>query len=409
MLYFDHNAAAPLHPVARDAWLAASEQFIGNPSSLHRVGGRADAALTETRHRLARLLGCAAPDLVFTSGATESANLVLHHHAATLPTDAEIWLSGLEHPCVADTARKLFRHRQRFIPVRPDGTADLSWLERALTERRPGLVALMAANNVTGILQPWRETLALCRRHQVPFFCDAVQWLGRESAAGLGDCDWLSGCAHKVGGPRGIGFLKVPGQAPLAPQILGGPQEDARRAGTENVAGALALVALLEHRERQTADLAERRAWRENFARRLVERLPGTEILGIVGGDSRAANRPGSVQPAPALSNDGSGVGSGASSSSTLWNTVAAIMPETDCPNRWLVKLDKLGCAVSMGSACASGKEEPSPALLAMGLPPEKASRLLRFSAGWETTAGDWDRLLECVLAAAKELGLGED
>jgi cysteine desulfurase len=374
MLYYDHNATAPLHPVARDAWLAAAEQFPGNPSSLHRLGGRADAALTDARLRLAKLLGCDAGDLVFTSGATESANLVLHHHARTLPPEAAVWISAIEHPCVTDTAAHHFGKRLRTMPAENTGVSDLEWLEQELSKHRPGLVALMAANNVTGALQPWREALALCRRHGVPFFCDAVQWIGREPAAGLGDCDWLSGCGHKAGGPRGIGFLKVPGTVRLKPLIHGGPQEDGRRAGTENVSGALAMVALLEHRERQMGNLAGRRLWRETFCRQLLERLPGTEILGA-------------------------GV-------ATLWNTVAALMPETDCPNRWAVKLDKLGCAVSMGSACSSGKEEPSPVLLAMGCPPTKASRMLRFSAGWETTEADWDRLLEGVLAAARELGL---
>jgi cysteine desulfurase len=374
MLYFDHNATAPLHPVARDAWLAAAEQFPGNPSSLHRLGGRAEAALTDARLRLAKLLGCDAGDLVFTSGATESANLVLHHHVRTLSTDAEVWISAIEHPCVSDTAAHHFGKRLRTMPVKNSGVLDLEWLERELSNHHPGLVTLMAANNVTGALQPWREALALCRSHDVPFFCDAVQWIGRQPAAGLGECDWLSGCGHKAGGPRGVGFLKVPGAVRLQRLIHGGPQEDGRRAGTENVAGALAMTALLEHREQQTSELAERSGWRSAFCESLCHRLPGTEIIG----------------------NETAG----------LWNTVAALMPQTDCPNRWTVKLDKLGCAVSMGSACSSGKEEPSPVLLAMGCPPAKASRMLRFSAGWETTEADWDRLLEGVLAAARELGL---
>ena len=98
MLYFDHNATTSLHPAARDAWLAATERFIGNPSSLHRLGARADAALSEARQKLAALLGCDALDLVFTSGATESASTVFQHAARTLPPDAEVWLSAIEHP-----------------------------------------------------------------------------------------------------------------------------------------------------------------------------------------------------------------------------------------------------------------------------------------------------------------------
>ncbi len=375
MIYFDHNATAPLHAVARDAWLAAAEQFPGNPSSLHRLGGRADAALTDARQRLAKLIHCDAADIVFTSGATESANLVLHHYARALAKDATVWISAIEHPCVTDAAAYHFGNRLRLIPVQPSGIIDLVWLENELQPRRPGLVAVMAANNVTGVLQPWREALELCRRHDVPFFCDAVQWIGREPAADLGECDWLSGCGHKAGGPRGIGFLKCSSQGRITPLLLGGPQEDGRRAGTENVAGALAMVALLELRERQANDLTKRRGWRTEFCKKLCLRLPGTEIV--------------------------------ENGTDTLWNTVAALMPETDCPNRWAVKLDKLGFAVSMGSACSSGKEEPSPVLLAMGLPPEKASRMLRFSAGWETSEADWRRLLEGVLTAARELTTG--
>lgn len=374
MRYFDHNAAAPLHPVARDEWLRAAEQFVGNPSSPHRLGSRAEAALNDARARLAKLLGCDALDLVWTSGATESNNLVLHHFAKTLPADREVWISAVEHPCVTESAHTHFRDRCRIVPATGAGVLDMDWFSRNLANSKPGLVAVMAANNVTGILQPWPEVLALCHQHGVPFFCDAVQWLGRLPAQGLGACDWLTGCAHKTGGPRGIGFLKCPSAGHVNPLILGGPQEGDRRAGTENVAGALALIALLEARAAQMPGVADREAMRRNFSEKLLQRLPGSEMLGT-------------DQP-------------------SLWNTVAVLMPETDCPQRWIVKLDKLGFAVSTGSACSSGKEEPSPVLLAMQLPPEKASRMLRLSSGWETTAEDWDALLEGLVAAAKELGV---
>lgn len=374
MRYFDHNAAAPLYPVARDEWLRAADQFIGNPSSPHRLGGRAEAALNDARARLAKLLGCDAHELAWTSGATESNNLVLHHFAKTLPADREVWISAIEHPCVTESAHVHFGDRCRTIPVTSGGVIELDWLARNLAESKPGLVAVMAANNVTGILQPWREALALCRQHGVPFFCDAVQWFGRLPSEGLGACDWLTGCAHKSGGPRGIGFLKYPSVGRVNPLIVGGPQEGGRRAGTENVAGALALVALLEARAKQMPDIADREAMRRGFIQKLLQRMPGSEILGT--------------------------------DQQTLWNTVPVLMPETDCPQRWVVKLDKLGFAVSTGSACSSGKEEPSPVLLAMQLPSEKASRMLRLSSGWETTAEDWDALLEGLVAAAKELGV---
>src|SRR5688572_1461049 len=111
MIYLDHNATTPLHPVARQAWLEASEQFIGNPSSPHRVGARADAALTEARQDLAEFLGCDPLDIVWTSGATESNNMVLHHVARSRAGTAEVWISAIEHPCVLEATRRYFRRR----------------------------------------------------------------------------------------------------------------------------------------------------------------------------------------------------------------------------------------------------------------------------------------------------------
>ena len=367
MQYFDHNATSPLIPAAREAWLDATARFVGNPSSPHRLGARADAALAQARERLAAWLGCKSEDIVWTSGATESNNAVLHHAAQT--GGSEVWISAIEHPCVIEAAQRHFPARHQKIPVTRAGAVDLAWLAKGLQHKHPGLVGVMAANNETGVLQPWREALALCREHGVPFFCDAAQWIGKLPAAGLGACDFVSGCAHKFGGPQGVGFLKVP--AGFRPMVVGGPQEDGRRAGTENVAGVLAMIAALEHREQQIArgEITERLAMRGDFE----SALPGVQILGA------AADR--------------------------LWNTVSAVMPEVaDCRQRWVVKLDKLGFAVSTGSACASGKEKPSHVLSAMGIPPDAAGRVLRFSSGWETRAADWEKLLAGLQRAVSEM-----
>ena len=368
MLYFDHNATHPLSPAARDAWIDATERFIGNPSSPHRLGARAEAALDDARGKLAAWLGCAPHEIVWTSGATEASNAALFH--AATGSDGEAWISAVEHPCVIEATRRHFPAQHEFIPVTRAGVLELTWLADRLKHKRPALVAVMAANNETGVLQPWDEVLALCRGHGAPFFCDAAQWIGKLPASGLGSGDLVSGCAHKFGGPQGVGFLKVP--ASFRPLLVGGPQEERRRAGTENVAGVLSMIAALEERERALAsDL--KGAMRDDFERRLLEALPGTQIVGA--------------------------------DAERLWNTVSAIMPELpDCRQRRVVKLDKLGFAVSTGSACASGKEQTSHVLGAMGYTATEASRALRFSSGWETRAGDWDELLDGLRRAHAEL-----
>ena len=449
MIYFDHNATTPILPVARQAWLDAVEKFIGNPSSPHRVGGRADAAITGARQRLAEFLGCDALDLVWTSGATESNNTVLHHFARTLPSTAEVWVSAIEHPCVMASTKHYFPKRHRLIPVAREGVVDLNWLAGEMARARPGLVAIMAANNETGVLQPWREALAICRQWDVPFFCDAAQWIGKLPASGLGECKFVSGAAHKFGGPKGVGLLKCPAKGPVEPLLRGGPQEEGRRAGTENVAGILSMLAALEVREAMLRSEGQptpasssiqnasplipslchsegerdgvrgplagstlpgaikirrlgsqerqetrvpasppgkdegwvrssptpgsvhseavqlRLAWRDAFIERMLKALPGAEVVGL-------------RQP-------------------RLWNTVSALMPKADCQQRWVVKLDKLGFAVSTGSACSSGKEEPSHVIAAMTYSPHEAGRVLRFSGGWETTEDDWQALLEAL------------
>jgi len=369
MRYFDHNATTPLCPAAREAWLEASEQYVGNPSSPHRLGARADKAMEDAREQLASFLGCSSIDIVWTSGATESNNLVLHHYAQSLGSDGEVWISAIEHPCVLEAASRYFGDRAKLLPVTPEGVLELDVLDEQLATQRPNLIAVMAVNNETGVLQPWQQVRELCVANKVPFFCDAAQWVGKLPAKGLGECDFVSGCAHKFGGPIGVGFLKCPSHGAVHSQLVGGPQEGGRRAGTENVASVLSMMAALKDRETILAEEStqEKEAWRNAF----VMSLRDAKILGQ--GKCR------------------------------LWNTVSALLPG-DCRARWVVKLDKAGFAVSTGSACASGKAAPSHVLKAMGVADEDADRVVRFSSSWETTAEDWQQLAQGVSQVTKEL-----
>lgn len=377
MLYFDYNATAPVLREAREAWLEATEKIHGNPSSPHQFGLAAHKALTDAREKLAHHLGCHPLDIIWTSGATEANNMLMHHFAQTLDAKAEVWISAIEHPCVHDATKHYFGKRAKMIPVTHDGVVDLEWFATEMADTRPGVVAVMAANNETGVIQPWRELLAICQAYEIPFFSDAVQWLGKMPAKGLGDCDYLSGAAHKFGGPRGVGFLKVPHKNRVNPLLFGGKQEKGQRAGTENVPIILAMLAALEVREKQIArgDHQTRAEWKEKFEKLLLRQVPGSTVVGA--GVPR------------------------------LWNTVSALMPEGG-HQRWVTRLDKAGFAVSTGSACTTGKEEPSHVLSAMGFKPAQAAHVLRFSSGWETTAADWEALEKGIVKVYGEVHGGK-
>jgi cysteine desulfurase len=366
-VYFDHAATHPMSETAKAAWLAAAEQFPANPSSRHRAGARADRALEGARERVAEILECRPGEVMFTSGATESNNLFIHHLAHAFP--GEILISSLEHPSVLAPARRWLGQRHALIPATPSGIVDLDWLSARLKTRKPDAVVLMAANNETGVVQPWPTALALCQEHGVSFACDAAQFLGKLPARPLGSCTMLSGCAHKFGGPPGVGILKAPGL--LHPMFLGGHQEDGRRAGTENLPGILSLVAAWGEREQQLASggADQRLPWRDRFVNEALRLLPGCELLGT--GEPR------------------------------LWNTATLLLPERSDKRQWVVALDRLGIAVSSGSACSSGETRPSHVLAAMGRPGDHAARMVRFSSGWETPAAAWPALLEALKSAA--------
>jgi cysteine desulfurase len=378
MPYFDHNATTPLSPRAREAWLRAADEAWQNPSSPYRDAARVRARLEQAREQLALLVGCPADRVVFNSGATEGANAIFAHWVHALSPDRPVAINPTEHPCVLEAARHFFPpERLVWLEINGSGVVKLESLGALLTSNPVGAVSVMAANNETGVRQPWQEIAALCRRHRVAYHCDAAQWVGKLPAAGLGGVGWMTATAHKFGGPKGAGFLVLPEQAEGFHSQRGGEQEHGHRGGTENYPAIAAMVAALTEAETAKGLLeTERLHWRDAFIAQGRAALPDMRVVGV-GGER-------------------------------LWNTVALLLPHGE-NHRWVTKLDRRGFQVSTGSACATGKEGPSHVLAAMGFAPPEAGRVIRISAGWETAEDDWRRLAAALAEVAAELGRGTD
>ena len=373
--YFDHNATTPMSAAARAAWLEAAERYWHNPSGLYREAGDARSVLEDWREALADFLGIDEPErIVFTSGATEANNAVIAHVAGAL--SGYLVTSEIEHPCVAASiGRYLETSRVRCLPTdAATGVVDLAPLEEWIGKGEVGAVSLMAANNETGVLQPWREAADLCRERGIPFHTDAAQWFGKMSSEGLGGTGYVTGSGHKFGGGKGVGFLILPedeGDRPFH-GLVGGPQEHGRRAGTEDLPGIAAMVtALLEHDEGTLAPLWECQAgWRDEFEAR-IGKEGGVRLLAKEG--------------------------------PRLWNTSMFVLPHAKNV-KWLTRLSQRGFAVSTGSACSAGKGNPSAVMMAMGLDYEEMGRVLRVSGGPGTSREDWKGLAEAILAVGAEL-----
>ena len=375
--YFDYNATTPMSDAAKQAWLSAADKHWQNPSSLYHGAGFASQALEAARERLAGLLGCDdAGRIVFTSGATESNNAIFADLARTLPADGSVIISAIEHPSVRESARHwLGAARVRELPVTPDGIAEPDCLRAALSQSRPALVSVMAANNESGSLQPWQELLRVCREFGVHFHTDAAQWAGKLPSDALGACDFITGSAHKFGGPKGVGFLVLPSEESTLHFLRGGPQEDNRRAGTENYPAIEAMVTALEQATPRLAEVQRRQALlRDRFQDALRALFPALRVIG---------------EQAP-----------------RLWNTALLLLPRHD-NLKWLTRLSRRGFSISTGSACSSGKEGSSVVVQALGANWEELKRVVRISGGWDTTAEDWQDLAGAFHEVVAELDRG--
>ena len=357
--FFDYNATSPLRPEARAAWLAAGDELWLNPSSPYRAAARVHAHFNTARERVAELFEVASGRVLFNSGATEGNNAIFAHWAETLPASARVAVSPTEHPSVVEAAKCALGERVDWLTLDAQGAVDVAALVKLLEQGEVEAVSVMAANNETGILNDWQAIAAECRSRGVAYHCDASQWIGKLPLQGLGACDYVTGCAHKFGGPRGVGLSLLPEANAGFTSLVGGAQEAGHRAGTEDVAGVLAMVAALEQAEPGSVE------GRDLFVAELCQALPSAEVVG------QEVER--------------------------LWNTALLILPEF-ASVRWIRALEQRGFLVSAGAACATGKQGPSPVLAAMGVPADAMRRALRVSSGWATTVDEWQALVVAIV-----------
>jgi cysteine desulfurase len=367
--YFDANASLPLSAAAREAWIETNQRCWANPSAAYRLSAAARNCLDDCRTQWAAWFQCNEERVVFTSGATESANGVMRGLISRARASQPIGVFSAEHAAVRECAAAADPSLIHWLPCQQNGGIDIDFVADWLARTRPLALVVMAANNESGVVQPWRTLAALCTGHDVRFVCDAVQWLGKQPLAGLADCDWVFGSGHKFGGPKGVGVMLRPTAGPDCRLLQGGPQEHGLRAGTENVAGIAAMTAAY-------AALANNGGWGG------CDSAPLVASLDAVWGDR--------WQPI-------------AAGGDVLGNTLLAAMPQHAAP-RWIARLDRHGFSVGSGAACSSGRGGLSPVLQAMGIAPEVARRTLRFSAPPRTTAETWQALGAALIAVGEEL-----
>ena len=368
--YLDNAATTRMSPAAKAAMLPLFDEIYGNPSSLHRYGQQASAALQSARERIAACINADPKEITFTSGGSEADNQAIFSAAmqGAKTGKKHIISTQIEHHAVLRYLQALESEgfTVTLLPVEPEtGLIRLPDLEAALTDGTC-LVTIMMANNEIGAIQPIEEIAKLCRARKIPFHTDAVQAIGHipVDVKAL-DVDMLSLAAHKFHGPKGVGALYCRrGSVPLRAILLGGAQERNRRAGTENLPAIAGMAAALEE---AISDLPETAARIANYRDQLIEGLQKIDRAHLNGDRSRRL--PGNV--------------------SFCFEGLEG--------ESLLLLLDARGIAASSGSACTSGSLEPSHVLLALGRPHEIAHGSLRLSLSRYTTQEEVDHALAAI------------
>jgi cysteine desulfurase len=374
IIYLDNNATTQLDPAVVEEMLPFLTHAYGNPSGAYRFGVQVRKAINLARERVARLLDCDPDEIVFTSCGTESNNAAINSAVQFEPRGKHVVTSAVEHSAVLRHCQELEKRggEVTFLGVHQNGDVDLASLEKAI---RPdtAIVSMMWANNETGVLFPVEKIAEICREKRVLFHTDAVQTAGkipirvRDSAM-----NFLSLSAHKVHGPKGVGVLYIKKRSRFSSSIIGGSQENARRAGTENVASIVALGKAAERASECLTDESRRvRAMRDRFEKGILETVSSASVNGA--GAARLPN--------------------------TSNFSFEGIESEAA-----LMLLDRHNICCSAGSACRSGSHEGSHVLRAMHGNDARTRGSLRFSFGRFNSDADVDKALEIVPQIVEKL-----
>ena len=368
-IYLDNAATTKTAPQVLEAMLPYFSEHYGNPSSIYGLAGESREAVDKAREQIARVLNAPAKDIYFTAGGTEADNWALKAaFEAYKGKGNHIITTKIEHHAILHTCQYLEKERGTrvtYLDVDEQGVVKLDQLEAAITPETI-LISVMFANNEIGTLQPVKEIGAIAREHGILFHTDAVQAFGQVpiDVEEMG-IDMLSSSAHKINGPKGIGFLYIRKGLKLRSFIHGGAQERKRRAGTENVPGIVgygAAAALAAETMEERA--AKEQALRDHMIKRILEEIPHSRLNG---------------HPQRRLPNN---------------VNVCFRFVEGES---LLILLDMAGICASSGSACTSGSLDPSHVLLAIGLPHEIAHGSLRLTLSHETTREEVDYTVDQI------------
>lgn len=387
-IYLDHNATTYPWPEVVERMESASRELWANPSSVHRFGQRVRHEVELARESVCGLINCDPAELVFTSGGTESTNLAIHGTLDRLRRTGfkrqVIMTSTVEHSAVRepiDEAEETPEFTIIRIGVDRNGSIKLDDYETAVRNHagRIGLISIQWANNETGVIQPLERLVAIAKEAdaRAVFHTDAIQWVGKVATdVQTIAVDLMSFAGHKFHGPLGAGGLFVRRGLRIRPQQRGGPHERERRGGTENVPAILGLgvAAELARKRLDDGQLIERtRTLRDAFETRILDEIAGTSINGRDARDGR------------------------------LWNTTNIAFDRIEA-EAILIGLSERGLCASAGAACSSGSLDPSPVLLAMGIPETQAHGSIRFSLSENTTPDETDEAVKIIKPVVERL-----
>jgi cysteine desulfurase len=374
LCYLDNNATTKPAPEVVAAMLPYLTEWYGNPSSVHRFGQRSRQAIDVARGQVAGLIRCAESELTFTGGGTESINAVMRGLLAGRSPRKRIVTTTVEHSATRELSNQLVREGAEIvaIPVDQQGLLDLDALKQAITDDT-ALVSVMWANNETGVVFPIAEIATICRERKVPSHCDGTQAVGKVQvdvkAAGV---DALSFASHKFHGPKGVGGYYARRGLRIRPLIVGGPQEQGRRGGTENVPGIVGMGTAAELAGKELPQMVAHVApLRDRLEREILARIPGSAVNGST------AHR------LPNTTNIG-------------FNRLEA--------EAVLLLLSEQGICASAGAACSSGSLEPSHVLRAMAIDEKLAHGAIRFSLSRYSTEAEIERALEVLPGVIERL-----